>query len=274
MDLEMSKDERKRLDQLQKDGLKKNIWGNYEKLTVPDLQLLLVADPTIQALIRQVVEPMFATSEEEDATESESPPKSKKSKSKTAAALIPEAVSQIVVQPAPPVIQYVDRIKEVIKEVIKQVEVRVEVPVFDPLRAEVASELTLLKAIKADAELAEVWVWADENEGRQLVRLLAMLSDWDEVLGLWLRLANRCKSDQRAATRVEQTILQAALQLHNLRYRDRAAELVMAEVGASFHHETMERGSLKGSTVSEVWLPGLKNAAGHTQKKPVVKTTT
>jgi hypothetical protein len=285
MDLEMSKDERKRLEQLQKDGLKKNLFGSYEKLTVPDLQLLLMVDPTIQNLIRQIVEPMFAAPEEDDPSEAaavavqsadveaDASSKSKKGKNKISVALMHEPASQIVVRTPPPVIQYVDRIKEVIKEVIKQVpvEVRVEVPVIDPLRAELSPELKLLKAVKADAELTEAWLWAAESEGRQLVRLLTMLSEWDEVLSLWSRLADRCKSSQRAATRVELTILQSALELHNLRWRDRAARLLTAEIGATFHHDTMERGTTKGSTVAEVWLPGLENAAGQALKKPLVK---
>ena len=287
MDLEMSKVERKRLERLQEDGPKGVDGYLLKDLTYPDLQLLLAADPTIQALIRQIIEPMFATQEEDDSGEAapvtvqstdgeaDAPVKTKKVKSKASAALMPESVSQIVVQAAPPVIQYVDRIKEVIKEVIKQVpvEVRVEVPVIDPLRAELGPELKLLKAVKADAELTEAWLWTDESEGRQLVRLLAMLSEWDEVLSLWGRLADRCKSGQRAATLAELTILKAALGLHNLRWRGRAAKLMMAEVGASFHHETMERGSVKGNTVVEVWLPGLDNAAGQVQKKRVVKTS-
>ena len=287
MDLEMSKVERKRLERLQEDGPKGVDGYLLKDLTYPDLQLLLLADTTIQDLIRQIVAPMFASPEDDDPGEvasvavqsadgdADAPAKTKKGKSKTSPALMPEPVSQIVVQPAPPVIQYVDRIKEVFKEVIKHVpvEVRVEVPVLDPLRAELAPELKLLKAVRADAELTEAWLWAAESEGRQLVRLLAMLSEWDEVLSLWGRFADRCKSGQRAATRAELTVLQAALELHNLRWRDRAAKLVMAEVGASFHHETMERGSVKGNTVAEVWLPGLDNAAGQVQKKPVVKTS-
>jgi hypothetical protein len=272
MDLEMSKDERKRLERLQEDGSKGVGAYGLKDLTYPDLQLLLVADPTIQDLIRQIVAPMFdaltnAETEAAVAGEADTSTKPKKIRSKSSPALIPEPVSQITVQPEPPIIEYVEVIKKV------PVEVRVEVPVHDPLRAELAPELELLKAVKADAELAQAWLWADESEGRQLVRLLTMLSEWDEVLSLWSRLASRCKDGQRAATPVERAILEAALALHNLRYRDRAAQLKTAEIGASFHHESMERGTIKGSTVAEVWWPGITNAAGQLQKKPVVKTT-
>lgn len=242
----MDKDERKRLERLQKDGPKGVNGYVLEKLTYPDLQLLLKADPTIQRLIRQIAEAESDTDTAEDET------------------------------PAAPVIEYRDRevIKEVIKTVIQKVphEVRVEVPVYDPLREQLAPELKLLQAVKADAELAQAWLWADESEGRQLVRLLAVLAEWDEVLSLWSRLADRCKTDQRAATPTEYSILQAALALHNLRYRNRTAQLATTEISAPFHHETMERGTSKGSSVAEIWLPGLTNAAGQLQKKPVVKT--
>lgn len=256
----MDKDERKRLERLQEDGPKGVKHWSLEKLTYPDLQLLLLADPTIQRLIRQIVEPMFAECQQEE----------------TAKAVSDTDDTTEHEMPAAPVIEYRDReiIKEVIKTVIQKVphEVRVEVPVHDPLREQLAPELKLLHAVKADAELAQAWLRADESEGRQLVRLLATLAEWDEVLSLWSRLADRCKTDQRAATHAERAILQAALALHNLRYRNRAAQLATAEIGVPFHHETMERGTSKGSTVAEVWLPGLSNAAGQLQKKPVLKT--
>lgn len=256
----MDKKERKRLEELQKNGQKAIDDYYLKNLTYPDLQLLLLADPTIQRLIRQIVEPMFAECQQEETAKAESD---------TDDTTEDET-------PAAPVIEYRDReiIKEVIKTVIQKVphEVRVEVPVYDPLREQLAPELKLLHAVKADAELAQAWLWADESEGRQLVRLLAVLAEWDEVLSLWSRLADRCKTDQRAATPTECSILQAALALHNLRYRNRAAQLATAEISAPFHHETMERGTSKGSSVAEIWLPGLTNAAGQLQKKPVVKT--
>jgi hypothetical protein len=210
-------------------------------------------------LIRQIVEPRFAAPDANAIDGDEAAP--------VAHASAADASEIPVPYVAPPIIQ--------IEKVIEKVpfEVRVEVPVHDPLRAELAPELKLLKAVQADAELAATWLWVAESEGRQLARLLAVLAEWDEILSLWNRLANRCKSEQRAASATELNILQAALALHNLRWRDRAAKLLTVDTGAAFHHETMERGTAKGSTVAEVWLPGLDNAAGQLQKKPVVKTS-
>ena len=265
MDSEMSKDERKRLEILQKDGPKGVNGFNLKTLTYPDLQLLLCADPTIQDLIRQIVQPLFSANQNE-AVESAEPGLYKASDTLPAGHEHRRLIAPAP-PPPPPIIKY--------EKVIEKVpyEVRVEVPVYDPLRGELTPELKLLKLVQDDPEWNSVWLWAEESEGRQLVRLLALLSDWDEVLSLWKRLADRCKKDQRSANQAERSLLQSVLDIHNLRYRDRAARLVMAEIGIPFHHETMERGSVKGITVAEVWLPGLENAAGQVQKKPVVKTT-
>lgn len=255
----MNKEEKKRLERLQEDGLKEIDAYTLKNLTYPDLQLLLLKDPTIRKLIRQIVASTLAASGANAIDGDDAAPVAK-----------PDAADETEV-PAPEVAQPIVKIERVIEKV--PFEVRVEVPVQDPLRAELAPELKLLKSVQADAELAAAWLWAVESEGQQLVRLLAVLAEWDEILSLWNRLADRCKNEQRAATATELNILQAALALHNLRWRDRAAKLLTVDTGAAFHHETMERGTAKGSTVAGVWLPGLDNAAGQLQKKPVVKTS-
>ena len=258
METDMDKDERKRLERLQEDG-PKGVNGTFLKdLTYPDLLLLLEADLAIQKLIREIVQPMLAASEGKETSAAESGEDSSATDSVRHHIKLPV--------PPPPII----KIEKVIEKV--PYEVRVEVPVHDPLRGQLLPELKLLQAVKADTELAGAWLEANESEGRQLMRLLSMVSEWEEVLRLWSRLADRCKKYQRTATEVEFQILQAVLAFNNLRWRDRSASLVFAKVGAEFHHETMERGTPKGSMVQAVWLPGIANAAGQVQKKPVVKT--
>ncbi len=255
--MDIDKDERKRLVRLQEDGPKGVGAYGLKELTYPDLQLLLVADPTIQKLIRQIVQPMLAASESEETIASESDKES----------LATDSVSRHIKLPVQPLPIKIEKVIEKVPD-----EVRVEVPVYDPLRGQLLPELKLLQAVQADTELAGAWLEANESEGRQLMRLLSMVSEWEEVLRLWGRLAERCKKDQRTATGVELQILQAVLAFNNLRWRDRSASLVSAQIGADFHHETMERGTPKGSMVQAVWLPGIANAAGQVQKKPLVST--
>ena len=147
------------------------------------------------------------------------------------------------------------------------------IPPPDKLREMLANELRLLKVVQNDEELVKVWLHAEsENEAEKLVRLLAVMGDWGELQALWNRLADRCKTQRRAATEDELFVLNKALALHNLRYRDSKAQLTQVEKGIAFHHETMERGTPKGSTVLAVWLPGLMNAAGKLQKQTLVQT--
>lgn len=274
---EMSKDERKRLERLQEDG-PKGVGGYMLKdLTYPDLQLLLVADETIRRLIRDIctspadaddvsASPLLNCITEEDEAAS--------GKLKEQAAITAKAEESVKALSADLQAKQgeVDQLRIKINKLERAPKPPPPAP-KDLLREQLTEELVLLQTVQADTDLAQAWLRVDDSEGRQLVRLLALLSDWDEVLSLWSRLASRCKEGQRAATQAELVILQAALSLHNLRYRDRAATLVRAEIGVPFHHETMERGSVKGATVAEVWLPGIGNAAEQLQKKPVVKTT-
>ncbi|MBB1077301.1 hypothetical protein HUU62_23120 [Rhodoferax sp. 4810] len=143
----------------------------------------------------------------------------------------------------------------------------------DPLREQLKSELTLLTQVKNDADLAAWWrVNTNDNEGRQLLQLVALAAQWDQVLQLWERLAARCKENQRPATAIERAILSGAVQIHNLIWRDKQAELQSVTIGTPFDYKNHERGAAKGEVIRDEWLPGLRNAAGDLQKKPLVAT--
>jgi hypothetical protein len=146
-------------------------------------------------------------------------------------------------------------------------------PAPDPLRAQLAPALQLLALVKADAELAGLWLSAGaESEGQQAIRLVAIAAQWDRILTLWDRLAERCKTGRRPATAAERQTLAACLEMHNLIWTDRRAALQAAEPGAAFDFNRHERALPTGETVTAEWLPGLLNAAGQPQKKPLVAT--
>lgn len=247
----MSKQERKRLEKLQSETGKEAGGFSLEKLTFPDLLLLLQHDDRLRALIREIVEPPAKADEE--TTETPHPATPQK------VAIEPEEVTPpprmipapwYAPPPPPPP----------------------PAPV-DPLRAQLVTELALLKAVRADEELAHDWLLPDgENEGQQLVRLIARISQWDTVVDLWDLLANRCKRDKRAATSTELQILTTAVKVHNLRWRGRQAKLCNAETGSPFDFRHHQRGTPTGETISAQWLPGLTNAGGENQKNPLVQT--
>lgn len=133
-------------------------------------------------------------------------------------------------------------------------------------------ERELLGWLDSDPALRQAWLNVDEPLERQLVRLIAVASQWDRLLLLWDHLAARCKEQQRGASVTEANILGRSLALHNLVWKERQASLQAAQAGSAFDPLVHERGTLLGDRVSTLWLPGLRNAAGQLQRKPLVGT--
>jgi hypothetical protein len=142
----------------------------------------------------------------------------------------------------------------------------------DALREQLRTELKLLRMVQADAEIAADWLGEQIDEGRQLLQLVVCAAQWDVLSDLWDKLASRCKQQQRVASSEELYILQTALALHNLRWRGRQARLVDVVVGTTYDYERHQRGATTGDCVRAQWLPGLVNAGGQLQKKPLVQT--
>lgn len=238
----MNHKEQERLEKLQEDGEQKMGAYPLEKLTYLDLVLLLKEDKKIRKLLRRIV----VGDEDVEVEVSDDP----------AFGIDAEVEPERFTPPAPP-------------------EWRAPVAPVQPerLRQELAAELGLLNSVRADAELAAVWLSnSGEAEGRQLARLVAITAQWDQVLYLWDRLAGRCKSEQRPATTAECGILDACLSIHNLIWQGREAHLLRAERGETYDHRKHQRGRPSGEKVLAEWLPGLTNAGGQVQKTPLVGT--
>lgn len=289
----MNKDERQRLEKLQKSE-KVNQFMDAQ-LTAFDLHLLLAEDERtrrlIEAICKKALKAALKTAQEEDApdaAQSDDEQDETDDRAATTAPIIPvpdlrnelaqaQADKQGLTNDLRTTQQQLQRLQTEhadLERRLRQAQRTPPPPPKEVLREQLMAELTLLNAVKADEELAAKWLRldADENEARQLVRLLAVIGHWDEVQDLWSLLAERCKHHQRAATLTERGILNAALSLHNLRYRDRAAQTVGVEIGVPFDPKQMERATAKGSTVTAVWWPGLENAAGQLQKRTLVAT--
>lgn len=246
----MTQQEAKRLQKLQEDAHKEA--GNYSltDLTVPDLLLLLREDPQLRQLIREIaMEPEAEAelvAEDEPATD--------------------DALEATPVAPAyspPPPSRYAPH----------PVALPVAPAPIDALRQQLGPELLLLRAVQADAEISTAWLGeTPESEGKQLLRVVVCAGQWDLLSELWEKLANRCKQGQRAAHENELLILQAAMDLHNLRWLGRQARMVEVLPGTAYDYEKHQRGTSNGSIVRTLWLPGMVNAGGQLHKKPLVAT--
>ncbi len=250
----MKKDECDRLQKLQENAFKKVGSFALEKLTVPDLLLLLREDEQVRNLIREIVAPpaTHSSNDEVPTTPQHGVDDDDDERGMLAPPLRPIAQTTTA------------RISAVAPASVA----------VDPLRQQLAPELALLHAVRADTDMAVTWLGAaaDEDEGRQLLRVVVCAAQSELLSELWEKLASRCKQDQRAANAAELTMLRAALALHNLRWHGRAAQLAEVAAGTPYDYDRHQRGTPSGDTVRALWLPGLVNAGGQLHKKPLVQT--
>lgn len=163
--------------------------------------------------------------------------------------------------------------KEIIKEVVKEVPVVQEIKVHDPLRGELADELTLLAYVREDADLMQwLGVSSGATEGSQLIATIASLATWEQIMRLWDKFAERCKQAQHPASPAERFILQKAIILYNHNWPKHPASLNSPNIGLAYHFEQHQRGNATGETIAVVWLPALIDSAGKVCKKPLVAT--
>jgi hypothetical protein len=163
------------------------------------------------------------------------------------------------------VIKYVDNIVE--KEVIKTVE-----RIVEKLPNSVNPMLDIVSVVKQDEELNRQWLDNINDQGLQLIKLTAILSQWDQIDRLWDKLASRCKNDKRPPSAQEKQLLEKAVETYNLTLNSRQASLATGELGGSYDYEKQQRGLPTGDKVVAEWLPALVNAAGTVVKKPLVET--
>ena len=173
----------------------------------------------------------------------------------------------------------VEKIVKVEVPVEKIVEKRVEIPVerivekrieLTPQWAKsLESELTFLKQVQNHPELASILL---PNGDENLLQLIAISSQWNNVLRVWDALAIQVKKTQQTISTTEQQILEHSLALFNLTLQSNQAILQSPELGASYDYDIHQKVSGSGSSIEQVLLAGLYNAASDNVRTAIVAT--
>lgn len=164
---------------------------------------------------------------------------------------------------------------QIIEKVVEkkvEIEVIVEKQLIDPIRENMKVELELLTIIQQDRELQKRWLPNQENEGRKLVKMIALLSQWQQIEMLWDTLAERCKANKKGLSKNEITLLNGAVEIYNSTLNQNKAELRAIEINTNYNYEKHQRGTPTGDRVIAQWLPTLVNAAGQVSKIALVET--
>lgn len=180
-----------------------------------------------------------------------------------------QLVLEIVASPAPSTDPAPEPASEPKPQPVDVPPVETQACAQDPLREQLAEQLALLETLSLDKVLEAAWLREGENEGQRLTRLLATAAQWERLLELWDVLAERCKSEERPATAAELHLLAGGVDVHNLIWRDRQAQLCHAEIGAQYDYRLHQRTTLRGDVITAQWLPGLVNAGEERQRLPL-----
>lgn len=112
------------------------------------------------------------------------------------------------------------------------------------------------------------------DDTQALIQTVAVLSQRDNLERLWSALKDRCEANKRPATAGEQALLQAALDWHNHNWRTRPFRLIEATPASAYHFEYHQRSrhASTGETISAQHLPGIADGSGRALCKALVHT--
>jgi myosin heavy subunit len=112
------------------------------------------------------------------------------------------------------------------------------------------------------------------DDTQALIQTVAVLSQRDNLERLWGALKDRCEANNRAATAGEHALLQAALAWHNHNWRTRPYRLIEATPASTYHFEYHQRSrhTNSGETISAQHLPGIADGSGRQLCKVLVST--
>ena len=131
------------------------------------------------------------------------------------------------------------------------------------------SEFNFLKQVQSHPELASILL---PNGDDNVLQLIAIASQWNNVLRVWDALATQIKNTQQAISVTEQQIIEHSLDLFNLSLQSNQATLKNPEFGESYDYDIHQKVSGSGGSIEQVLLAGLYNAAGENVRAAIVTT--
>ena len=136
-----------------------------------------------------------------------------------------------------------------------------------------APELALLRQ---DTALAQALSLSPLPSGdtEALIHIVAVLAQRDNLERLWSALKERCETDRRPASAPEQGLLSAALAWYNHNWRTRPYRLIDAAPAAAydFNAHLRSRHTTTGETITAQHLPGIADGSGALLCKVLVST--
>ena len=287
----LDKQNRKRLEKLQAEWDKSPEVYMRERLSLPDLRLLLEYHAPLQALIRAIASsPQGGLPLATDlGSQAEGAPCQAPSAIEEHAAALSEAehwreqcqaLQQDLKQCSAAtnnLLQEKNARQQALDKKEKQLQ-QVEAD-LSAARAELAyagRAPAELEWLRRDTELARRLELTDlpGDATQALIRVVAVLAQRDNLERLWSVLRERCEAENRAVDSNELALLTAALAWYNHNWRSKPYQLLEETPGTPYNFERHLRSqhACGGETISELLLPGIADGRGRLSCKALVRT--
>lgn len=270
-------------------------WG-LEKLTLPDLQLLLEHFTPLQDMIRALVTVPAGVAPSALAHEASSL-REQISVAQTAQSAAEEALAQAQAELAKvheqcqalqrdlstcaaatqTLLQENKAHEQATKQLDKKwLQVQKELKASQAELARAGSAPLELSLLRDDTTLAQTLGLAPlpTDDTQALIQTVAVLAQRDNLERLWSALKDRCETDRRPASASECALLGAALAWHNHNWRTRPYRLIEAAAASAYDFERhlRSRHANTGETIAAQHLPGIADGSGAPLCKALVST--
>jgi hypothetical protein len=275
--------EQKRLDKLAKSWDDEPGSFTHEKLTPPDLRLLLEHFPPLQALIRALAAPDDSAARTADNLYPT--PALSAANWKVLESELHDLKTQLAETEASWRQSQAEaqRLKQTLSAAQAELQqIKAENTRLAHERDQAIRQLAalaphpLLTIIQQLPDLAEAFALippANANPQEALIRAVAILSQLETIERLWDRLKDRCNRDRRRARNEELKLLTTALAWHNLNWQ-RPYQLQTPLQGSLYDYDSQQRctATASGERIQDVWLPGIADPNGKLLRKALVAT--
>ena len=133
-----------------------------------------------------------------------------------------------------------------------------------------------LALLRQDTALAQALSLSPlpSSDTEALVQTVAVLAQRDNLERLWGVLKERCEAEHRPASAAEQALLSAALAWYNYNWRTRPYRLIDAAPAAAydFNAHLRSRHTTTGEAITAQLLPGIADGSGNPLCKALVST--
>ncbi|MFW1859943.1 hypothetical protein [Acinetobacter defluvii] len=121
-------------------------------------------------------------------------------------------------------------------------------------------------------ELQSIFNIEQYDDATKILAFISASSQWQNIVRIWDKLAEQCKSSQQELETGKLKLLENAIFLYNLTLLNTQAQLKTPDLNTDYDYNIHNQISGSGSQIKLVLLSGLYNASGEKVKSALVIT--